>query len=57
MKISGRFELEDDGAEYEHEEDTVVDYDEKYVENETQEDYADGEDEEGDIEVKDLSSR
>lgn len=49
-----RLELEEDEAAYKHEEDTVVDYDvvdydEKYVENEIQENYVDGEGEEGDI--------
>ncbi|KAG6504091.1 hypothetical protein ZIOFF_036419 [Zingiber officinale] len=44
-----RLELEDNEVEYEHEEDTAVDYDEKYVENEVQEDYVDGEGEEGDV--------
>lgn len=44
-----RLELEDNEVEYEHEEDTAVDYDEKYADNEVQEDYVDGEGEEGDV--------
>lgn len=45
-----RLELEDNEAEYEHDEDAGVDYDEKYVENEVQEDYIDeGEGDEGDV--------